>query len=119
MWVCCSARCARPLRFADPQQQARALHTALRVPCRRLAMAAAPASAPPVPEAIDPRLLKLVVCPVTKQPLRLAPFVRCAHSSYDSTTNTLVCDTLGLAYPIEDGIPLLIAKQAAELARPI
>jgi uncharacterized protein len=42
--------------------------------------------------ALDPRLLALLVCPQTKQPLR-----------HDRSAQELVNDTAGIAYPIRDG----------------
>ena len=60
---------------------------------------------PPVPEAgIDPRLLDLLVCPLTKATLR-----------YDRERNELVSEQAGLAYPIRDGIPIMLADEARPL----
>lgn len=53
--------------------------------------------------ALDPRLLALLVCPQTKQPLR-----------YDREQQELVNDTAGIAYPIRDGVPILLADAARE-----
>ncbi|WP_310475572.1 Trm112 family protein [Sandarakinorhabdus sp.] len=53
--------------------------------------------------ALDPRLLALLVCPQTKQPLR-----------YDRSAQELVNDTAGIAYPIRDGVPILLADAARE-----
>lgn len=53
--------------------------------------------------ALDPRLLALLVCPQTRQPLR-----------YDRERQELVNDTAGLAYPIRDGVPILLADAARE-----
>ena len=62
-------------------------------------------SAPVPPEAgLDPRLLELLVCPLTKAPLR-----------YDRQRNELVSDQAGLAYPIRDGIPIMLAEEARPL----
>lgn len=52
----------------------------------------------------DPRLLELLVCPVTKT--RLA---------YDAERQELVSKAAGLAYPIRDGIPIMLAEEAQEL----
>lgn len=52
----------------------------------------------------DERCLKVLVCPVTKKPLR-----------YDRERNLLVSDEIGKAYPIEDGIPNLIPGNALPL----
>ena len=53
--------------------------------------------------ALDPRLLGLLVCPQTRQPLR-----------YDREQQELVNDTAGIAYPIRDGVPILLAEAARE-----
>jgi uncharacterized protein len=53
--------------------------------------------------ALDPRLLALLVCPQTRQPLR-----------YDREQQELVNDTAGIAYPIRDGVPILLAEAARE-----
>jgi uncharacterized protein YbaR (Trm112 family) len=49
----------------------------------------------------DPRLLDLLVCPLTKATLR-----------YDRERNELVSDQAGLAYPIRDGIPIMLVEEA-------
>jgi uncharacterized protein len=54
--------------------------------------------------ACDPRLLSLLVCPVTKTRL-----------SYDAERQELVSRAAGLAYPIRDGIPIMLAEEAREL----
>lgn len=51
--------------------------------------------------AVDPRLLEILVCPVTKGPLR-----------YDRAAGELVSDKAGLAYPIRDGIPIMLPDEA-------
>lgn len=53
---------------------------------------------------VDPKLLELLVCPVTKAPLR-----------YDAARNELISDEAKLAYPIRDGIPIMIADEARAL----
>jgi len=53
---------------------------------------------------IDPRLLEILVCPLTKQPLR-----------YDRERNELVSEAAGLAYPIRDGIPIMLPEEARKL----
>jgi uncharacterized protein YbaR (Trm112 family) len=55
-------------------------------------------------DAIDPRLLELLVCPLTKQVLR-----------YDRTRQELVSEAAGLAYPIRDGIPIMLVEEARTL----
>lgn len=64
-------------------------------------------TAPPTAEPhapVDPRLLEILVCPVTKQPLQ-----------YDRTHNELVSRAAGLAYPIRDGIPIMLPDEARPL----
>jgi uncharacterized protein YbaR (Trm112 family) len=53
---------------------------------------------------IDPRLLEILVCPLTKGPLR-----------YDRGRQELVSVQAGLAYPIRDGIPIMLADEARPL----
>ena len=53
---------------------------------------------------IDPKLLEILVCPLTKAPLR-----------YDRAANELVSDKAGLAYPIRDGIPIMLVDEARRL----
>ncbi len=55
--------------------------------------------APPVP--VDPRLLEVLVCPRTKGPLE-----------YDRAHNELISRAAGLAYPIRDGIPIMLPEEA-------
>ena len=55
--------------------------------------------------AIDPKLLEILVCPVTKLPLR-----------YDAEAGELVSDAAGLAYPIRDGIPIMLPDEARPLS---
>jgi uncharacterized protein len=54
--------------------------------------------------ACDPKLLALLVCPVTKTRL-----------SYDTEKQELISKVAGLAYPIRDGIPIMLAEEAREL----
>lgn len=51
----------------------------------------------------DPRLLKLLVCPVTKMPL-----------TYDREHQELISRAARLAYPIRDGIPIMLPDEARE-----
>jgi hypothetical protein len=53
---------------------------------------------------VDPRLLEILVCPVTKGPLR-----------YDREAAELVSEKAGLAYPIRDGIPIMLPDEARKL----
>jgi uncharacterized protein len=54
--------------------------------------------------AIDPKLLDLLVCPLTKAALR-----------YDREKNELVSKSAKLAFPIRDGIPILLPSEAREI----
>ena len=53
---------------------------------------------------VDPQLLEILVCPVTKGPLR-----------YDAEHDELVSDQAGLAFPIRDGIPVMLPGEARKL----
>lgn len=53
---------------------------------------------------VDPRLLDILVCPLTHTPLR-----------YDAARAELVSDQAGLAFPIRDGIPVMLAEEARTL----
>jgi uncharacterized protein YbaR (Trm112 family) len=53
---------------------------------------------------VDPRLLEILVCPLTKGPL-----------NYDRDRNELVSAKAGLAYPIRDGIPIMLADEARHI----
>ena len=53
---------------------------------------------------IDPRLLEILVCPLTKGPLR-----------YDREAQELISEEAGLAYPIRDGIPIMLVDEARRL----
>ncbi|MQP66915.1 Trm112 family protein [Niveispirillum sp. SYP-B3756] len=50
---------------------------------------------------VDPRLLEILVCPLTKGTLR-----------YDAAAQELLSDQAGLAYPIRDGIPIMLVDEA-------
>lgn len=54
--------------------------------------------------SVDPKLLELLVCPLTKSALR-----------YDRERGELVSEAAGLAYPIRDGIPIMLADEARRL----
>ncbi len=56
------------------------------------------------PRKVDPKLLELLVCPLTKTRL-----------VYDADKQELVSRAAGLAYPIRDGIPIMLADEAREL----
>ena len=53
---------------------------------------------------VDPKLLEILVCPLPKAPLR-----------YDRAAQELISDEAGLAYPIRDGIPIMLVDEARRL----
>lgn len=53
---------------------------------------------------LDRELLDILVCPVSKAPL-----------IWQESTQELVCKANGLAYPVRDGIPVLLAEEARSL----
>ena len=53
----------------------------------------------------DERLLDILVCPLTKTPLR-----------YDEASQELISEKAGLAFPIRDGIPVMLVDEARRLA---
>ena len=54
---------------------------------------------------LDPKLLDILVCPLTKGPLR-----------YGRARGELVSEQAGLAYPIRDGIPIMLVDEARPLS---
>lgn len=58
----------------------------------------------PVSSDIDPKLLEILVCPLTKGPLE-----------YDRARQELVSKQAGLAYPVRDGIPIMLVDEARKL----
>jgi uncharacterized protein len=56
------------------------------------------------PATIDPKLLEILVCPVTKGPLE-----------YDRERQELISRSAKLAYPIRDGIPIMLPDEARKL----
>jgi len=64
----------------------------------------APDAAPEQVATVDPKLLEILVCPLTKGPL-----------SYDRARNELVSAQARLAYPIRDGIPIMLVDEARSL----
>ncbi len=54
--------------------------------------------------AVDPKLLEILVCPLTKGPL-----------SFDAANNELVSKQAGLAYPIRNGIPIMLTEEARQI----
>jgi uncharacterized protein YbaR (Trm112 family) len=55
-------------------------------------------------DAVDPKLLEILVCPLTKGPLE-----------YDATRKELISRAAKLAYPIRDGIPIMLPEEARRL----
>lgn len=55
---------------------------------------------------LDPWLLERLVCPATRTPLL-----------YDEAAQELISEAAGLAYPIRDGIPVMLIEDARPLAR--
>ena len=58
----------------------------------------------PNTDTIDPRLLEILICPVTGGPL-----------NYDKKANELISKKAGLAYAIREGVPIMLADEAREL----
>jgi uncharacterized protein len=55
-------------------------------------------------DEIDPRLLEVLVCPVTRGPL-----------TYDRDNAELISPVARLAYPIRDGVPIMLPEEARQL----
>jgi uncharacterized protein len=55
-------------------------------------------------DSVDPKLLEILVCPVTKGPLE-----------YDAEKKELISRAAKLAYPIRDGIPIMLPEEARPL----
>jgi len=65
----------------------------------------APPSPPDRPaDGVDPKLLEILVCPLTKTPLE-----------YDAAKQELISRAAKLAYPIRDGIPIMLAEEARRI----
>ncbi|MDJ0610942.1 MAG: Trm112 family protein [Kiloniellales bacterium] len=58
----------------------------------------------PTKSGVDPKLLEILVCPITKAPLE-----------YDAENQELISRQAKLAYPIRDGIPIMLADEARQL----
>ncbi len=56
------------------------------------------------PTSVDPRLLEVLVCPVTRGAL-----------TYDREANELVSKGAKLAFPIRDGVPIMLTEEARQL----
>lgn len=54
---------------------------------------------------VDPKLLEILVCPVSRGPLH-----------YDRDKGELVSKKARLAYPVRDGVPIMLADEARELS---
>ena len=54
--------------------------------------------------ALDKKLLEILVCPISKKPI-----------SYNEDSNELICKESGLAYPIKDGIPVMLPEEARKI----
>jgi uncharacterized protein len=61
-------------------------------------------SDPQTQRVVDPKLLEILVCPVTRGPL-----------TYDREEQELISEGAGLAYPIRDGIPIMLPDEARSL----
>ena len=55
-------------------------------------------------DSLDPKLLAMLVCPLTHKPLR-----------YDPLACELISEAAGLAYPIRNGIPLMLVEEARKV----
>ncbi|MFP4314113.1 MAG: Trm112 family protein [Alphaproteobacteria bacterium] len=55
---------------------------------------------------IDPKLLEILVCPLTKATMR-----------YDKAKQELISEQAKLAYPIRDGIPIMLVDEARDLSK--
>ena len=60
--------------------------------------------APREPKRVDPRLLEMLVCPVTRATL-----------SYDAERQELISRAAKLVYPIRDGVPIMLLDEARPL----
>jgi len=68
-----------------------------------MSVAPVPPASPPAPP-VDPDLLAILVCPLTKTTLR-----------YDRAAGELISDKAGLAFPIRDGIPVMLVDEARRI----
>lgn len=53
---------------------------------------------------VDPKLLEVLVCPSSRKPLR-----------YDRERQELISESARLAYPVRDGVPIMLIDEAREL----
>ena len=56
-------------------------------------------------ERLDEGLLAILVCPMTRTPLR-----------YDAERNELISAAAGLAFPVRDGVPVMVVDEARRIA---
>jgi len=56
-------------------------------------------------KSLDPELLAILVCPATRGPLR-----------YDPDRDELISDQAGLAYPVRDGVPVMVIEEARRIS---
>ena len=56
------------------------------------------------PPGIDPKLLEILVCPVTRGPLE-----------YDKARGELISKSAGLAYPVREGVPVMLPEEARQI----
>ena len=56
------------------------------------------------PNGVDPKLLEILVCPVTRGPLE-----------FDRDAGELISKSAGLAFPIREGVPIMLADEARKL----
>ncbi|PTQ10759.1 hypothetical protein CLG96_10145 [Sphingomonas oleivorans] len=56
-------------------------------------------------DGLDPDLLAILVCPVTRGPLR-----------YDAQASELISEAAGLAFPVRDGVPVMLVEEARQVA---
>jgi uncharacterized protein YbaR (Trm112 family) len=67
-------------------------------------MSDAPPAPAAAPKELDPKLLEILVCPVSRTPL-----------TWDRERGELISAAAKLAYPIRDGVPIMLAGEAREL----
>lgn len=58
-------------------------------------------------DRLDPWLLSILVCPLTREKLR-----------YDAGAQELISDAAGLAYPVRDGVPVMLVEEARRILAP-
>jgi hypothetical protein len=56
---------------------------------------------------VDPRLLEILICPVSRSPL-----------VYDRQRGELISKTAGLAFPVRNGVPIMLVEEARDLNTP-